>query len=59
MENCKVASTTMEVGLKLSTTSNSISYLVGSLIYPIATRLELSFTDSYISRFMRTPKVDP
>ena len=32
--------------------------LVGSLIYLIATRPDVSFTVSYISRFMSTPKAD-
>lgn len=55
----------MEIGLKLSTKSNSplvdetqFRQLVGSLIYLTATRPDLSFAASYISRLMMTPRAD-
>lgn len=65
MQDCKLASTPMEKGLKLSANSDSplidettFRQLVGSLIYFTATRPDLSFAVSYISRFMTAPKVD-
>ena len=65
MEDCKISSTPMEKGLKLSakTDSKAVSeslyrQLVGSLIYLTATRPDLSFAVSFISRFMTTPKVE-
>ena len=65
MQDCKPASTPMEKGLKLSAKSDSPSVdgttyrqLIGSLIYLSATRLDISFTVNYISRFMTAPKVD-
>ena len=65
MTNCKISSTPMEKGLKLSakTDSKAISeslyrQLVGSLIYLIATRPDLSFVMRFISRFMTVPKVE-
>jgi hypothetical protein len=63
--DCKAASTPMEVGLKLSSISDSrpanesaYRLLVGNLINLIATILDLSFKVSYISRFMTAPQVD-
>lgn len=65
MQDCKPASTPMETGLKLSAKSDSplvdetqFRQLVGSLIYLIATRPDLSFAVSYISRFMTAPRAD-
>eukprot|EP00253_Pinus_taeda_P009790 PITA_09790 len=65
MQDCKPATTPMEPGLKLSAQSSSLPVdetlfrqLVGSLIYLIATRPDISFTVSYISRFMSAPKAD-
>lgn len=55
----------MEKGLKLSTridlkliNESTFRQLVGSLIYLIATRPDLSYAVSYISRFMIAPKVE-
>eukprot|EP00253_Pinus_taeda_P009256 PITA_09256 len=65
MQDCKPASTPMEPGLKLSAQSSSppvdetlFRQLVGSLIYLTATRPDISFSVSYISRFMSAPKAD-
>jgi hypothetical protein len=65
MEDCKISSTPMEKKLKLSTKTNSKAVseslyrqLVGNLIYLTATRLDLSFAVSFISRFMIAPKVE-
>ena len=65
MEDCKPATTPMEPGLKLSAQSSSLPVhetlfrqLVGSLIYLTATRPDISFAVSYISRFMSAPKID-
>ncbi|XP_057849913.1 secreted RxLR effector protein 161-like [Cryptomeria japonica] len=65
MQDCKLVSTTMEQGLKLATKYNSLvvsestfRQLVGSAIYLIATRPDLSFAMSYISCFMTAPKAD-
>eukprot|EP00253_Pinus_taeda_P014834 PITA_14834 len=65
MQDCKPATTPMEPGLKLSAQSSSLSVdetlfrqLVGSLIYLTATRPDISFAVSYISRFMSAPKSD-
>eukprot|EP00253_Pinus_taeda_P027513 PITA_27513 len=65
MQDCKPATTPMEPGLKLSAQSSSppvdetlFRQLVGSLIYLIATRPDISFAVSYISRFMSAPKAD-
>eukprot|EP00253_Pinus_taeda_P027782 PITA_27782 len=65
MQDCKLATTPMEPGLKLSAQSSSplvdetlSRQLVGSLIYLTATRPDINFVVSYISRFMSTPKVD-
>ena len=63
--NCKILSTPMEKGLKLSTKIDSKAVnesiymqLVGSLIYLTTTRPDLSFIVSFISKFMTTPKVE-
>ena len=65
MQNCKPASTPMEKGLKLSAKFDSPSVddttymqLVSSLIYLFATRPDISFAISYISRFMTAPNAD-
>eukprot|EP00253_Pinus_taeda_P033526 PITA_33526 len=65
MQDCKPATTPIEPGPKLSAQSPSplvdeslLRQLVGNLIYLIATRPDISFAVSYISRFMTTPKVD-
>jgi len=65
MTDCKILSTPMEKGLKLSAKAdfkavNESIYrqLVGSLIYPTTTRPNLSFTVSFISKFMTAPKVE-
>ena len=65
MQNCKPATTPMELGLKLSVQSSSplvdetlFRQLVGNLIYLTATRPDISFAMSDISRFMSSPKVD-
>eukprot|EP00253_Pinus_taeda_P027623 PITA_27623 len=65
MQDCKPATTPMEPGLKLSAQSSSppvdetlFRQLVGSLIYLTATRPDINFVVSYISRFMSTPKAD-
>eukprot|EP00253_Pinus_taeda_P032159 PITA_32159 len=65
MQDCKLATTPMEPGLKLSAQSSSplvdeslFNQLVGSLIYLIATRPDISFAVCYISRFMAAPKAD-
>eukprot|EP00253_Pinus_taeda_P032099 PITA_32099 len=65
MQDCKPATTPMEPGLKLSAQSSSppvdetlFRQLVGSLIYLTATRPDISFSVSYISRFMSAPKAD-
>lgn len=62
MQDYKLATTPMEKGLKLSTKSSSpieneseFRQLVGNLIYLTATRPDLSFAVSYISRFMTAP----
>ena len=65
MQDCKPTSTPMEKSLKLSAKCDSPSIddttyrqLVGSLIYLFATRHDINFAVSYISRFMTTPKAD-
>eukprot|EP00253_Pinus_taeda_P005139 PITA_05139 len=65
MQDCKLATTPMERGLKLSTRSSSplvdetlFRQLVGNLIYLTATRPDISFAVSYISRFMSAPKAN-
>eukprot|EP00253_Pinus_taeda_P014605 PITA_14605 len=65
MQDCKSATTPMEPGLKLSAQSSSplvdetlFKQLVGSLIHLTATRPDISFAVSYISRFMSAPKAD-
>eukprot|EP00253_Pinus_taeda_P013227 PITA_13227 len=65
MQDCKPTTTPMEPGLKLSAQSSSLPVdetlfrqLVGSLIYLTATRPDISFAVSYISRFMAAPKTD-
>eukprot|EP00253_Pinus_taeda_P004464 PITA_04464 len=62
MRDCKQATTLMEPGLKLSAQSSSplvdetlFRQLVGSLIYLTATRPNISFAVSYISRFISNP----
>jgi len=65
MQDCKLATTPMEPGFKLSTQSSSplvdetlFKRLVGSLIYLTATRHDISFAVNYISCFMSAPKAD-
>eukprot|EP00253_Pinus_taeda_P021899 PITA_21899 len=65
MQDCKPTTTPMEPGLKLSAQSSSLPVdetlfrqLVGNLIYLTATRPDISFAVSYISRFMSAPKAD-
>eukprot|EP00253_Pinus_taeda_P012151 PITA_12151 len=65
MQDCKPTTTPMELGLKLSAQSSSplvdetlFRQLVGSLVYLTATRPDISFAVSYISRFMSTPNAD-
>eukprot|EP00253_Pinus_taeda_P027844 PITA_27844 len=65
MQDCKPTTTPMQPGLKLSAQSSSplvnetlFRQLVGSLIYLTATRPDISFAVSYISRFMSAPKAD-
>jgi hypothetical protein len=65
MEDCKISSTPMEKGMKLSakTDSKAVSeslyrQLVGILIYLTSTRPDLSFAVSFIFRFMIAPKVE-
>jgi hypothetical protein len=65
MEDCKISSTPMEKGIKISTKTYSKAVseslyrqLVGSLIYLKATRPNLSFAVSFISRFMTASKVE-
>lgn len=59
---CKSVDTPIEVGTKLSkydvgTTVNSTSYkkFVGSIMYLTATRPDITYETSYISRFMESP----
>jgi len=65
MQDCKPATTPMEPGLKFSAQSSSplvdetlFRQLVGSLIHLTATRPDINFVVSYISRFMSALKVD-
>jgi hypothetical protein len=62
--DCKISSTPMEKGLKLSANTDSkgvnesiYRQLVGSLIYLTATRPDLSYAMSVISKFTTTSKV--
>eukprot|EP00253_Pinus_taeda_P036592 PITA_36592 len=62
MQDSNPATTPMELGLKLSAQSSSLPMdetlfrqLVGSLIYLTATRPDISFAVSYISRFISDP----
>ncbi|XP_031280359.1 secreted RxLR effector protein 161-like [Pistacia vera] len=62
MENCKPVNTPLVPNLKLSKTDGvetvdegKYRSLVGSLLYYIATRPDLMFTASYLSRFMSNP----
>eukprot|EP00253_Pinus_taeda_P032051 PITA_32051 len=62
MQDCKPATTPMEPRLKLSAQSSSalvdetlFRQFVGSLIYLTATRPDISFAVSYISRFISDP----
>ena len=63
MEKSKPIDTPIEFGTKLSkedkgSVVNSTLYkqLVGSLMYLIATRPDISYVASYISRFSESPK---
>ena len=63
MLSCKLATTTLKVGLKLyrHDDSNSVDVtlyhqLVGSLIYLTTTRPNIYFAVSMVSRFMAEPK---
>jgi hypothetical protein len=63
MINCNPVSTPMEVGTKLSREQNEMDFdstilrkLVGSLMYLTATRPDIMYGVSLISRFMDTPK---
>ncbi|XP_031253746.1 secreted RxLR effector protein 161-like [Pistacia vera] len=62
MENCKPVNTPLVPNLKLSKTDGAervdegkYRSLVGSLLYYTATRPDLMFTASYLSRFMSNP----
>ncbi|XP_031268504.1 secreted RxLR effector protein 161-like [Pistacia vera] len=62
MENCKPVDTPLVPNLKLSKTNGAervdegkYRSLVGSLLYYTATRLDLMFIASYLSRFMSNP----
>jgi len=63
MENCKPVPTPVAIGTKLSKDDEGLDFnpilfkrLVGSLMYPIATRPDIMQGVSLISRFMETPK---
>lgn len=63
MKDCKISSTHMEIGLKLSTKTDSkavnepvYNQLVENLIYLTTIRLDLSYTVSFISKFMIATK---
>ena len=63
MDKCKLTDMPITLGTRLSkedvgTTINSTLYqqLVGSLMYLTATRLDIAFAPSYVSRFMESPK---
>ena len=63
MLNCKLAVTPIETGTKLSKEDDGSKFdsmlykrLVGSLMYLTATRPDIMFIVSLISRFMETPK---
>lgn len=63
MRNCKPAPTLIVMGLKLSKEdcSNNVNLtlykiMVGSLMYLTASRLDLMYASSLVSRFMETPK---
>ncbi|KAI3509130.1 hypothetical protein L1887_24156 [Cichorium endivia] len=65
MKDATPISTPMEFGLKLSKESSEENFnpsiyrsLVGSLMYLTATRPDITFSVSMISRFMEVPKVD-
>jgi hypothetical protein len=65
MTNCKISPTPMEKGLKLSAKTDSKAVnesvsrkIVGSLIYLIATRPNLSYAMSFISKFMIAQKIE-
>jgi hypothetical protein len=64
MTDCKISSTPMEKGLKLLAKINSevvnasvYRKLVGSLIYLTTTRPDLSYSVSFISRFMKAVEI--
>ena len=63
MDKCKSVDTPIEVGTKLSKDDvgivvNSTLYkqLAGSIMYLTATRHDIAFAASYMSRFMESPK---
>ena len=63
MEDCKLAPTLMETGVKLSTNDEEkpvdgtlFRQLVGSLIYLTTTRLDITFAVGVISKYMTSPK---
>jgi hypothetical protein len=63
MKNCNLCGVPMEAKLMLSKESNSplvdateYRSLIGSLRYLLHTRLELTFSVSYLSRFMECPR---
>ena len=65
LSNCNPSKTPMEAKLKLSKTGDSSSVdstkyrsLIGSLRYLLHTRPELTFSVSYLSRFMESPRED-
>lgn len=65
MAECKLATTTMEVGMKSLATSDSKQtnesahrQQVGSLIYLASSKMYLSFAISYMARFTTAPKAD-
>ena len=63
MINCKATTTPIVIGTKLDKEDQSsntdptlFKKLVGSLMYLIATRPDIMFAVSLISKFMETPK---
>ena len=53
MEDCKLAHSPFQSGVKLSATL--YRHLVGSILYLTHSRLDLSFTIGHVSRYMKTP----
>ena len=62
MEKCKLVATPLVVNEKLSSNdANNKAYaslygsLIGSILYLLATRLDIMFTTSLLSKFMHSP----